>query len=315
MSQTPLTLVASLILVLSGACSEAGEPQVDASDAEAQAEPTSADVHIVDVRAIDYAFEAPIEIPAGWTTFRFTNDGQEHHFMLLTRLPEGKSIDDYLEEVVSAFGVAWEGLLSGEFDKSEAGQKLGEVIPDWYADVRFMGGPGLIAPGGVSDTTVKLEPGNYVIECYVKTAELKFHGELGMLRALTVTEEDSGGSPPDADLQIALSNTGIEAPSVVAAGEHAVAVRYQEHPEFGLGNDVHVVKVDENTVIEDVANWMDWMNVEGLAEPAPAEFVGGAQEMPVGSTSYFSLSLEPGRYLWISERPAEQGMIAELMVE
>jgi hypothetical protein len=101
----------------------------------------------------------------------------------------------------------------------------------------------------------------------------------------------------------------------VKAGQQTVAVHFEEHPEFGLGNDVHVVRLDPGTEMGVVVLWMDWMYVQGLRDPAPAAFVGGAHEMPVGHTSYFTLDLTPGRYAWIAESSADKGMVKEFAVE
>ena len=63
---------------------------------------------VVEVTARDYAFEVVGEIPSGWTTFHMKNEGNEHHFFLLNRLPEGKTFEDYVEEVGVAFETAWD---------------------------------------------------------------------------------------------------------------------------------------------------------------------------------------------------------------
>jgi hypothetical protein len=162
---------------------------------------------------------------------------------------------------------------------------------------------------------MRLAPGNYVMECYVKTADGEFHSMLGMAMPLTVTEEDSGGAPPKADLSITLFNHMIEVQGTPVAGQQTVAVNFDEHPEYGLGNDVHVVRLDEETDLDEVIAWMDWMNVDGLRAPSPAAFVGGIHEMPSGYTAFFTVDLEPGRYAWIAESGASLGMVGEFSVE
>lgn len=262
----------------------------------------------VEIVAHDYAFQAPDSIPSGWTSFRFVNQGKEHHFFLLHHLPEGKTLDDYVTQVGVPFDSVWHALQAGSVDKAGAGALLGQLLPEWFADVREMGGAGLVAPGHSEQVTVELDPGYYVIECYVKSKAGVFHGSLGMARPLIVTSERSAGAPPQADLEITLTNTGIGAPERVSAGYHTVAVHYQEQPGLGLGNDVHVARLEEGTSLDEVAQWLDWMNVDGLRTPAPAQFLGGLQELPVGHTGYFTVTLPPGRYAWISEQPAERGM-------
>jgi hypothetical protein len=47
------------------------------------------------------------------------------------------------------------------------------------------------------------------------------------------------------------------------------------------------------------------------------EFLGGLNEMPAGSTGYFSANLEPGTYAWIAEIPGTRakGMLKTFTVE
>jgi hypothetical protein len=76
-----------------------------------------------------------------------------------------------------------------------------------------------------------------------------------------------------------------------------------------------LVRLEEETDVSEVVRWMDWMEVDGLRAPAPASFLGGAQEMPVGSTAYFNATVGPGRYAWVVEAPAESGKWMEFTIE
>ncbi len=271
--------------------------------------------NVVDVTAKDYYFHVSDSLKSGWTTFRFHNKGMAHHFFLLTLLPDSIKFNRYLEDVAPAFGSTWDSIRAG-MSKSDAAALLGSRIPSWYASSKVMGGVGLIAPGKTTETTLRLEPGNYVMECYVKTKEGVFHGALGMIRPLTVLNEDSGMKEPDnANVELFLTNYKIESKGKLSPGKNRVAVHFKEQPEYGLGNDVHLVRLTDSTDLDKVIKWMDWMNINGLRSPAPAEFLGGTQEMPVGYTSYFTVNLESGKYAWISESGADKGMVKEFTVE
>ncbi len=270
--------------------------------------------NIVDVIAKDYYFQSPDSISSGWTTFRLKNEGTCVHFFFLTLLPNSIPFERYGKDVGSAFAVAWDSLQAG-MDKPKAGALLGSLLPKWYASAKAMGGAGLISPGKTAQTTIKLEPGTYVMECYMKTAEGKFHSELGMVRQLTVTHNISKmKEPTNANVDLTLSNYKIESKGKLSSGKNIIAVHFKEHPKYGLGNDVHLVKLNDKTNIEKLTKWMDWMNINGLRTPAPAEFLGGTQEMPVGYTSYFTVDLKPGKYAWISEPSASKGMIKEFSI-
>ena len=70
---------------------------------------------------------------------------------------------------------------------------------------------------------------------------------------------------------------------------------------------MHVVRLAEDADLDALAAWMDWTDPQGLQTPAPVQFVGGLNEMPAGATGYFTLTLEPGSYAFISEVPGAPG--------
>ncbi len=273
------------------------------------------ETNLIDVTAKDYSFHTMDTIPSGWTTFRFNNEGHAHHFFFLTLLPENVNFQNYISDVSSAFDVTWDSLQAG-MDKPRAGALLGGLLPKWYAGAKTMGGAGIIAPGKSEETTIKLVPGNYVMECYVKTEDGRFHSALGMLKPIYVTAEISKmKEPADAGYEITLTNNNIRTKGKITTGLNSIAVHFKEQPKYGLGNDIQVVRLLEDTNIDSVINWMNWMNIRGLRTPAPAVFYGGTQEMPVGSTSYFSVDLDPGRYAWVSETAVDKRMFQEFTVE
>lgn len=259
---------------------------------------------VVEVTARDYSFQGMQDtLKSGWTTFRFINAGKEPHFFLLDFPPEGKGLDDFLNEVAQPFDSVWYQLRDGEINRQQAGQALGENLPGWYFETRQMGGTGMINPGDTTQVTLRLESGTYVMECYVKTPEGEFHVSVGMADEFTVLEDSTRATPPEADYEITLTNSEITGRDSLMAGEHTFAVHFEEHPEVGQGNDLHLARLDEDTNLDSLKVWMDWMEVEGMMPPAPADFLGGTQEMPVGYTSYFTVSLEPGQYVWLVETP------------
>jgi hypothetical protein len=271
--------------------------------------------NVVDVTAKDYYFNTKDTIPSGWTTFRFNNEGHAHHFFFLTLLPENVAYQQYIGELIPPFAETMDSLTAG-MDKASAAAMLGGMLPEWYASVKTMGGAGIIQPGKSEETTIKLEPGTYVMECYVKTPEGKFHSELGMIRPIFVTNEKSETKEPgEVNMDISLYNNKIETRGKMASGLNRVAVHFKEHPQYGLGNDIHVVKLTDETNMDSVINWMNWMNIGGLQTPAPANFYGGTQEMPVGYTSYFTVNLQSGTYAFISETAVDDNLVKVFKVD
>ena len=60
----------------------------------------AAAAYVVDVRAEEYAFDAPDQIKSGWVTFRMENAGEETHFLTVSRLPDDHTYDDFTIMIV-----------------------------------------------------------------------------------------------------------------------------------------------------------------------------------------------------------------------
>ncbi len=274
----------------------------------------SDDKDTIEVVAKDFSFEVKSEIPSGWDTFEFKNQGHAEHFFLLNSLPDSISYPTYHKNVVRPFVMVMDSLNAG-MSKGDAINLLVSNLAPWYfTEVKQMGGPGIIEPGMSEKVTLNLPPGRYVMECYIKEDGV-FHSELGMIKPITVTEKNSGTVPPNANYEITLTNFKYTTSGEIKPGHNVVAVHFKEHPEAGLGNDVQLIKLTDETNMQEVIDWLDWMNIGGLESPAPVEFLGGMQEMPVGNTAYFEVDLKPGNYAWIAEASAAKGMVEKFTVE
>ena len=303
------------VLLLWVGCGGADQPAEGSREPEAAQLP-AAQAPVVDVVARGLTFEAPTEVPAGWTTIRFTNESGMVHFAAVELLPQGYGVVEQQEEIAPIFQTGMDLLVRGEPDA--AMEEFG-TIPDWFSEIVFMGGPGLTSPGLTSQATVFLTPGTYLLECYVKTDGI-FHSfnpspdSLGMVHEFVVTDEASVVPEPSADLHVSISSEhGIQVEGDPSEGQTTVAVHFLDqtaHENF-VGHDLHVARLDEETDLEELAVWMDWTQPGGLETPAPVEFIGGTNEMPSGQTAYFTVNLEPGRYAWVSEvtNPLEKGML------
>jgi hypothetical protein len=280
---------------------------------------------VVEVTASDHTSLdiSASEIPSGWTTFRFANETHAPHFVVLEKMPvvdgEQKTVEDSKAKVVPVF----QNIMDDINGKDPSFPDAGFELPEWYSDVVFVGGPGLTSPETTSRTTVNLEPGTYVVECYVKTEDGVFHSTEDMIEGLTVTGSTNGAQPPQSSLQLAISSdSGISLNGEIdESGQHTIAVDFEDQTAYShfLGHDVHLVRLSENADMEGLRAWMNWATPGGLAEPAPSgiEFIGGAQDMPGGSTTYVSANLESGDYAWIAEvpKPTEKGMLKTFTVE
>lgn len=270
----------------------------------------------VHITATDFEFDAPEAIPSGWTTIRFENAGEQEHFVYLYRLPDDVTYTEFRTEAMGPFARVWNRYASGELSRSEAGEALGSEMPGWFfTGVTAAGGAALTEPGETSRTTVRLEPGTYVMECYVKTPKGTWHTERGMQTELTVTAESNGAAPPEADVEVTLSNYAVAAPDSVEAGERTFAVRVEESPEGFNAHDLNLFRLEGATSVDSVVAWMDWMDLDQFRAPAPGYSLGGVDQLAAGRTGYATVELTPGRYAWVSEGYGARGVVHEFTVE
>lgn len=310
---------------------------------ETSAAPTAQQAPVVEVTAVhDHAANRHLfqvsetELQPGWTTFRFSNASPVDHFFLIWRYPdEGLAAakaagQTPLEHWHQGVALSFDGMdtyVNGEIDFDTYFEGLVarlQADAPWVLDPGLTpaGGPGLTGAGAISKTTVRLEPGDYIAECYVRDENGVFHSAVGMLAHLVVDGEPTGAEPPEATARLTLSSTdGMQVDRPLEAGEHVIAVEFIDRPVYANlgGPNAQLARVQRDAPLENLAAWMDWRNKQGLVNRAPdsAHFLGGAMDMPAGSTAYFHVTLEPGDYAWIAEipDPADHGMLRTFTVD
>lgn len=250
-------------------------------------------------------FQMPDTISSGWNTFRYKNMSPQTHFFLVDKYPEGKTLDDAVKYVIPPFTEGMKLLNEG---KSEEGFAEFGKLPEWFGEVKFLGGSGLISPGGTAEATIKLDPGYYLIECYVKMSNGIFHSSMGMIKPLIVADSGSGNAELKADVAIDISGEeGIVFNDSITAGKHIFSVFFKDqmvHENF-VGHDINLARLEAGADQKILEQWMNWVDPKGLIEPAPEgiTFLGGINDMPAGQRGYFTATLEPGQYVLVSEVP------------
>jgi len=261
--------------------------------------------NVIEIITENMDFQMPDTIPSGWNTFRYKNLSPQTHFFLIDKYPDGKTSQDAENLVAPVFDSAMKLIMEG---KTEDGYAEFAKLPEWFSEVVFVGGSGLLSPNQVGETTLNLKPGKYIIECYVKMSNGVFHTSMGMTKDIVVTTADSGNKKLISDIDINISSTdGIVFNDSISAGKHTFSVFYKDQIVYEnfVGHDINLVKFNESTNLKELENWMNWADPKGLIEPAPKGiiFMGGVNDMPKGNIGYFTATLEPGNYALISEVP------------
>ncbi len=243
---------------------------------------------------------------SGWNKLTYKNDSPEVHFILMDLYPEGKNAQNTKEEVLPPFDEGMKLIMEGDMDNAVAA--FGK-LPPWFQEIKYMGGTGLISPNKIATSTIYLEPGLYIMECYVKMADGTWHTSHGMYKQIIVIPEKTKMEPPKPTAKIEISSTeGIMVKDSITSGKQTFEVFFKDQTvyEHFLGHDVNLVEYNDEASLDSLVHWMNWMNTDGLITPSPNgfTFLGGINNLPEGKTGYFEADLTPGNYLLISEVPS-----------
>jgi len=240
-------------------------------------------VPVVTIHAKEFSFTAPSTIPAGQVTLRLVNGQQLHHVQVL-QLTQGKTMADL-----------------------EAAMKSKGPPPAWLVSV---GGPNAAVPGATIEATLTLDPGNYVIACFIPSpgADATPHAMKGMIKPLTVSAEkgvtQAGAeveATPTPDIHLELKDYGFVFSKPVTAGKHTIHVMNdgpQEHEAvlFRLAPGKHISDVD--AYVEG-----------GMQGPPPGKPIAGMAALGKGRTGIFTDDFTPGTYGLTCFVPAPDGKV------
>ena len=255
-----IPLAATAAVVVAG-CRPDESPPSRAPQSAADTVAAPAAPGIVTVTAQDFAFDAPSEIPAGLTTFRLVNRGPSLHHIQLIKLEDGKTADDFF-----------------------AALKGGGPFPGWAS---FAGGPNPPESGDTATITLAVEPGNYMMLCFIPAADGVPHVMKGMARPLTVKGPSRNATEPRADLVMKLVDYDFELSQPLTAGRHTIRVENagtQPH-------EVAIVRMQPGKTPQEFAAW--GMKPVG---PAPGTLFGGVSGIMPGSHAFVDVDLPAGDY-------------------
>ena len=278
----PLT---AILLVLTLPCAPEARichPQMPLVQLQASAA-TTTPVHVV---ARDFAFEMPETIHGGVVTLRFENRGREPHYMRFMRLASGKTADDVL---------AW--------------RRSRTPAPPWLTPA---GGIGTIAPDISTDYTTRIEPGRYVALCGHPSPDGTPHAEKGMVREFVVGPTLGENTPTRTrTLELREHAFTFDPPSLKGTVTWHVVNR------GSLMHQALLVRLPAGVSADAELAWFRG----GSRGPRPGQPVGGVIELGPQGEAWFTVALEPGRYMLLcsvaasaSDRHFDRGMVRHFIV-
>jgi hypothetical protein len=229
----------------------------------------------------DYSFDAPDMVAAGLVAITLTNEGQEPHHAQLFRLKDDVALETF-------------------FAQLQMGPEAALAL------VTSEGGPGTISPGQRQDVVVDLDPGTYVMLCFVGSPDGVPHVAKGMIKPFRVLGTTAEATMRDFSFTLPEFQAGVTDLKLINEGP-------QPH-------ELALVKLKAGRTLDDALAFF-----QGTAPPGPPPFdsAGGFQAMEAGALSWGKLTLTSGNYVALCNVPdpasgkshAELGMIAPFTVE
>jgi len=221
---------------------------------------------VVTVKAYDYRFEAPARIPAGTITFRMQNLGKELHHLWIVKLQGNKTPADFTKAMQS-----WGSALR---------------MPEWAIDV---GGPNSASPGTTAEGTMTLEPGTYMLVCWIPSPDGMLHVMKGMVKPMTITASAArvASAEPVPDITMTLDDYSYELSKPITPGRHVIRVDNR-------AAQTHEVVIARLNPDESMTQALAWINA-GQVGRGPA-VLGGASGIAKGRHMFITVDFVAGRY-------------------
>ncbi|MET0903618.1 MAG: hypothetical protein ABWZ52_10295 [Acidimicrobiales bacterium] len=287
---THARLLAALLAGATVVAAGCGETTDQGSAAEAELADAEVVATTLEVVATDHHFTmSATTVAEGMVPVELVNDGESPHHLLVVRLDDGQTMDDYL--------AAFDG---GEGAANEL--------------VTHAGGVNAVEPGSSAVGYADLAPGTYLVLCFIPGAEGEAHLTDGMVAELEVVPADPVPSPTTTVGEISLVDFGFGLPEsgLSAAGT------YRLTNEGESDHELSIMRVDDGKALGDVVTYLQ----AGFQGEPPVAFTGGAGGIEPGEDGYIDLDLAPGTYLVMcflgdeatGKRHVELGMLSQLTV-
>ncbi len=249
----------------------------------------------IDFNAVDFGYTLPDTVVAGEVSFVMHNAGTEAHHAQFIKLNDGVTFDQFTAALKqnpnAAFG-------------------LGEQV----------GGNGALNAGSDTDeVTLNLQPGSYVVLCFLSGADGVPHVAKGMLKLLTVTPAPTGATsaPPSAAVNVTLRDFGFDTSAAVLPSGRTTWQITNTGPQT---HELQVARLPAGGSANDI---LAFFNTQSTGAP-PSSAIGGFQGIQPTGTGYLTLDLTPGQYAFYCALPdpnqgglkhVQEGMLKQVTVQ
>lgn len=246
------------VSVLLEACGSSAAPHAAAAPVLAR----------VRVRAYDFRFEAPAQVPAGLVEVELENLGQSPHAVLISKLKVGVTYDQIAAAKAKGPGQS--------FPLTEA----------------VLGGTDLVgtAPGGRQVVQLFFDEGKFLLESNALGNDGIRDMVKGMLALVDVVSAPAF-APPSLPLKVLLTDTGPLLPLEIRPGAQVWQVTGNS-----VAHRLHTLSIARLAPGKKVADWLSWRRQPTAS--SPIQELTGVNGLGQGNRSaWLPLGLSPGEYV------------------
>ena len=188
------------------------------------------------VEAKEYEFTFPAEVTANVVDVELKNTGREAHMAGVAELADGKTMADVQKGDESALA--------------------------------FVAGVPTVDPGGAGNATFEIQPGSYLMVCFIPAPDGQPHLAKGMIQPFTVKASNDDADLPKADVSVEAKDFSYSPTPKVKAGETTVRLT-NTGPQ---AHEITVVELEAGKTAADIGAFFANPNPAG---PPPFSFRGG----------------------------------------
>jgi hemerythrin-like domain-containing protein/uncharacterized cupredoxin-like copper-binding protein len=276
------TLVA-LVVVLAALFAGCGNDDAGASagpSAPVDA-PTAQPASDITITATDYSFESSSQrIASGRVRMTLDNQGDEPHQVQFGLVEPGTTADSFYETFHT--------------DGAGAAEKL----------LRWQTGVNAVEPGEQGSVVGDLEPGQYLMVCFVPGHDGQSHIDKKMIVPVEVVPGGDEVAEPTAEGEVVLEDYAITMPKGFD-GNGTFAVRNAGPAD----HELILMRFKDGKDLNDLIAWSDG----GSKGVSPVTYESGIGTIPRGETSWVDLDLGSGSYIALCAITGPTGMPHALM--
>ncbi|MDQ1372878.1 MAG: hypothetical protein QOJ09_216 [Actinomycetota bacterium] len=256
--------VALIALLMGGFLSACGN---DKTSSNATATTTAA-AKVPDLSIVgkDFSYVAPSSVQAGFVKVSLDNQGKEDHQAQLLRINDGVT-PQQLQEA----------------QKDTTGEKL-------LSMTTVKGGVNGIAPGTKQSAVTKLDPGQYLMLCFLQGADGVAHVAKGMVSPFTVSAPASTAGEPKYDYQVDAKDFQFTLPAI-KSGEHTLEFKNNGPSP----HEMTLYKVAAGKTAADVQKALT--GATPATGPPPFAGAGGGSGIAPGTSTFPTINFDAGTYV------------------